>query len=58
MDGPNDIRDFLTTRRARLTPQQVRAALQRHLDLHKLSVVKAGDFARVTGKGEPGQSKN
>ena len=32
---------------AALTPQQIQAALQRHLDPLKLSVVKAGDFNRV-----------
>ncbi len=34
---------------ASLTPQEVRDALRRHLDLHKLSVVKAGDFMKVAG---------
>ncbi len=33
---------------AALTPEQITAALQRQLDAGKLSVVKAGDFAKAT----------
>jgi zinc protease len=34
---------------AALTTAQIQAALRRHLDPQKLSIVKAGDFARVAG---------
>ena len=43
---------------ARLTPREIQAALRRHLDPHKLSVVKAGDFVRSRGNGDSAQSKN
>jgi zinc protease len=33
---------------AALTPEQISAAMQRQLDLSKLSIIKAGDFAKVT----------
>jgi len=37
---------------AALTPAEVRAALRRHLDPSKLTLVKAGDFTRVAGKSD------
>jgi zinc protease len=36
---------------AALTPDEVRAALRRHLRPEQLSIVKAGDFTKVAGKG-------
>jgi zinc protease len=36
---------------AALTPKQIQNALKRHLDPLKLSIAKAGDFARVAGGG-------
>jgi zinc protease len=32
---------------AALTPQQISAAMQRHLDLNRLSIIKAGDFSKT-----------
>ena len=32
-----------------VTPEQVRAALRKHIDPAKLTIVKAGDFAKVAG---------
>jgi len=40
---------------AELTPAQVRDALRRHLQLGKLSVVKAGDFKPATAKASAAQ---
>ncbi|MCI0347574.1 MAG: insulinase family protein, partial [Chloroflexi bacterium] len=40
---------------AELTPAQVRDALHRHLQLGKLSVVKAGDFKPATAKASAAQ---
>ena len=48
----------LDARIAALTPQQIQNALKRWLDLQKLSIVKAGDFARVAGNDGAVQSKN
>jgi zinc protease len=31
-----------------LTPEQIHAALRKHLDPHKISIFKAGDFAKAT----------
>lgn len=33
-----------------LTAEQITAALRRHINLSKISIVKAGDFAKATGK--------
>jgi len=41
---------------AALTPQQVQDALKKYLDPAKLSIVKAGDFARIA-EGGPGAGK-
>jgi zinc protease len=38
---------------AALTPEQITAALQRQLDTSKLSIIKAGDFAKVVSKSGP-----
>jgi len=35
-----------------LTPEQINAALRKYLDLSKMSIVKAGDFAKSAGKTE------
>nr|MCU0804848.1 hypothetical protein [Burkholderiales bacterium] len=35
---------------ARLTPDEVRDALRRHVDPSRISVVKAGDFTRLAAK--------
>ncbi len=43
---------------AALTPEQIRKALNRYLDLSKLSIVKAGDFARVAKDGTAATGKN
>ena len=43
---------------AALEPQQIQDALKRRIDTQKLSIVKAGDFARVAGNDKPVQSKN
>jgi zinc protease len=43
---------------AALTPQQIQSALQRYLDPHKLSIVKAGDFTRIAAGGVGAESKN
>jgi zinc protease len=32
-----------------LTPDQIRDALRRHLDPAKLTIVRAGDFAKAPG---------
>ncbi len=40
----------LEARIATLTPDEVRDALRRHLKLDELSIVKAGDFNKVTAK--------
>jgi zinc protease len=34
-----------------LTPAEIKAALARHLDPSKISIVKAGDFAKATRQG-------
>lgn len=36
-----------------VTPEQVRAAVRKHIDPAKLTIVKAGDFARVVGDAAP-----
>ncbi len=38
---------------AALTPEQIKAAFQRHLDVSKLSIVKAGDFAKASAAPSP-----
>jgi zinc protease len=43
---------------AALTPQQIQSALQRYLDPHKLSIVKAGDFTRIAAGGVGAENKN
>ena len=48
-------RDF-EARIAALTPVQIQAALKRHLDPLKLSIVKAGDFTRIA-EGSIGTDK-
>jgi zinc protease len=36
-----------------LTPEQLTAALRRHIDPHKITVVRAGSFAKVMQAGQP-----
>ncbi|SDY53672.1 pitrilysin family protein [Nitrosomonas sp. Nm33] len=36
------------TRIAALTPESILAALRKHLDFNKLTIIKAGDFSKVT----------
>ncbi|HVS04293.1 MAG TPA: pitrilysin family protein [Thermoanaerobaculia bacterium] len=43
----------IDARVAALTPQEVHAAVRRHLDLERLSVIKAGDFAAGAAAGGP-----
>ena len=43
---------------AALTPQQIHDALKKYIDPLKLSIVKAGDFARVAASSGKAQSKN
>ncbi len=43
---------------AALTPQQIQSALQRYLDPHKLSIVKAGDFTRIAEGSFGADKKN
>jgi zinc protease len=43
---------------AALTPQQIQDALKKHLHPRKLSIVKAGDFARIAKGGQSAQSRN
>ncbi len=43
---------------AALTPEQIQDALKRHLDPHKLSLVKAGDFKRFAGEYQSRPSSN
>jgi zinc protease len=35
---------------AALTPEQINGAMRRHIDLAKLSIFKAGDFAKAAPK--------
>jgi zinc protease len=41
---------------ARLTPDEVRDALARHIDPSRISVVKAGDFTRLAAKPQPAKA--
>ncbi len=41
---------------AALTPEEIVAAMRRHLDPSKLTIVKAGDFAKSGGKAESKQN--
>lgn len=43
---------------AALTPQQIQSALKRYLDPNKLSIVKAGDFARIAEGSTSAGNKN
>ncbi len=35
-----------------LTPEQIAAALRKHLDLEKMTIIKAGDFAKAAGSNK------
>ncbi|MCJ7838393.1 MAG: insulinase family protein, partial [Burkholderiales bacterium] len=48
----------LDARIAALTPEQIQNALKKHLDLSKLSIVKAGDFTRLAAGNAGADSKN
>ena len=50
-------RDF-DAKIAALTPQEINAAMKRYLDPRKLSIVKAGDFARVADSSPDAEKKN
>jgi zinc protease len=41
------------SRIAALTPESILAALRKHLDFNKLTIVKAGDFAKVIADTTP-----
>lgn len=34
-----------------LTPEQVNAAMKKHISLEKMNIIKAGDFAKGKGEG-------
>ncbi|HSB09926.1 MAG TPA: insulinase family protein, partial [Blastocatellia bacterium] len=40
---------------AALTPEQINAAMRKYIDLSKMTIVKAGDFAKSAGKPETKQ---
>jgi zinc protease len=46
----------LESRIATLTAEEVRDALRRHLKTEELSIVKAGDFNKVTAKAPEAKS--
>jgi zinc protease len=41
---------------AALTPDEIVAAMRRHIDPSKLTIVKAGDFSKSAAKAEPKQN--
>ena len=43
---------------AALTPDEINAAMKRYLDPQKMSIVKAGDFARVADSTPGPEKKN